>query len=156
MKLKVILQQDVRNLGKKGDVVEVAEGYGRNFLLPRGLAVTATDANLRARAHENRVEQLKQRREEAEAQTAARKLAGSKLTLHVKAGEGGKLFGSVTAGDIAEALARSAGVRVDKRKVDLAEPIKTLGTHTVTVRLPAGVTAAVQVEVAPDKKAAKE
>ncbi len=144
--MKVILQQTVEKLGAAGEVVEVADGYARNYLLPRRLALPATPGNLR------QLERLRARlaRLEAEQRSDAERLAQqlSSLTLTIarKAGQNDQLFGSVTAADIAEALA-AQGVTVDRRKIQLAEPIKLIGEYEVPVRLHGAVTATVRVVV---------
>lgn len=144
--MKVILSQDIKGLGKKGDLKEVAEGYARNYLLPRRLAVEATAANVRQQEEliQRRADKLARERSDAEA--LRHKLEGLKLEMSARAGEGGRLFGSVTAGDIAMAL-QSKGVGVDKRKIELTEPIKTLGLFRVKVRLQAEVSAVLEIWV---------
>jgi large subunit ribosomal protein L9 len=144
--MKVILSQDIKGLGKKGDLKEVAEGYARNYLLPRRLAVEATAANVRQQEEliQRRADKLA--RERADAEALRHKLEGLKIEISARAGEGGRLFGSVTAGDIAMAL-QSRGVGVDKRKIELTEPIKTLGLFHVKVRLQAEVSAALEILV---------
>jgi large subunit ribosomal protein L9 len=153
--MKVILSQEIKGLGKKGEVKEVAEGYARNYLLPRSLAVEATAANIRQQ------EDLLQRRagklakERADAEALRHRLDGLRLELPVRAGEGGRLFGSVTAGDIALAL-ENKGFRIDKRKIDLKEPIKSLGLFRVKVRLLAEIGAVVEVWVKEEGVRSKE
>ena len=132
--MKVILQKDVKNLGKKGDAVEVSEGYARNYLVPRGLVVMATDANLRTLKQEQEAKQNRKEREKREATDLARKMSDMKVTIAAKAGDAGRIFGSVTSADIAAALERQ-GVKVDKRKIELKEPIKVLGEYKVDVRV---------------------
>ncbi|MBO8141085.1 MAG: 50S ribosomal protein L9 [Firmicutes bacterium] len=145
--MKVILLQDVKGLGRKNDVVDVAEGYGRNYLIPRGLALLATDASLKQREQKQRAEKRKREREEAQARETATKLEARPLVLKVKAGEGGKLFGSVTAADIARELLQQHGANVDKRRIELDEPIKSIGTYEIAVRLHPGVQARLKLEV---------
>lgn len=144
--MKVILIQEVAHLGRAGDQVDVARGYARNFLIPRRLAVEATSPNLRAleqfKAHaRQREEQLKQ-----EADAVAERLRGLTVTITRPAGEQNRLFGSVTNSDIAEALARQ-GIHLDRKKIVLEGPIKTLGTYAVPVRLHRETTAEIQVQV---------
>lgn len=146
--MRVILQQDVKNLGKKGQTVEVAEGYGRNFLIPRGLAILATEANVRKQKHVQAAEQEKADRERARASELAEELSKAKVTISAKTGESGRLFGSVTAGDIADAVAAQTGHQIDKRKIDLKEPLRELGVYDVEVRLHPGIHATLKVEVA--------
>lgn len=145
--MEVILQKDVKNLGKKGEVVDVAEGYARNFLLPRGLAVEATAGNLKQISLENKAKKQKRERELKEAQDIAAKLDGQKLQIATKVGESGKLFGSITNQDIADRLKRQYKVEIDKRKIELEEPIKSLGKYPVTVRIHPKVKAEVIVQV---------
>lgn len=145
--MEVILQKDVKNLGKKGEVVDVAEGYARNFLLPRGLAVEATAGNLKQVSLENKAKKQKRERELKEAQDIAAKLDGQKLQIATKVGESGKLFGSITNQDIADRLKRQYKVDIDKRKIELEEPIKSLGKYPVTVRIHPKVKAEVIVQV---------
>lgn len=144
--MEVILKEDVPKLGSRGDVVKVAEGYGRNFLLPRKLAIEATKANRAV------IEQMKQaaarraEREKADAQALAGNFEGLTLTFYRKAGEREHLFGSVTANDIAEEL-EQRGFAVDRRKIQLADPIKTVGEHTVPIKLHKDVGTSVKVVV---------
>ena len=145
--MKVILQADVKNLGKKGDVVEVAEGYGRNYLLPRGLAVEASAGNLRHAAQQKQLEATKAERELKEAQKVGEKLKDQKVQIKAKVGEAGRLFGSVTPQEIADQLRRQFAVEIDKRKIEIKEPIKSLGTHKVTVKIHPKVHVQVQVDV---------
>lgn len=146
MLVKVILQQDVKKLGKKGDVVNVAEGYARNYLIPRGLAVEATKGQLSALKHEKKAQEARQKREEQEARKLKAELEQTKVTITVKAGPNGKLFGSVTANDIVDYL-RQQKFQIDKRKVELAEPIRSVGTYQVPIRVYKETVAHVQVEV---------
>lgn len=145
--MKVILQQNVKKLGNKGDLVEVAEGYARNYLLPRGLAVEANDAAMRSLKHEKSVAKKKAERELEEARERAAKLEALTIKIAAKTGESGRLFGSVTAGDIADAVKSASGLEIDKRRVDLKEPIKALGSYRVPVQLHPGVTAELNVQV---------
>jgi large subunit ribosomal protein L9 len=147
--MELILREDVKSLGKAGELVRVRPGYARNFLLPRGLAYEATEGNKKRIAGETRARAARQATEKAEAEAAAARLGGITLTLGGKAGEEGRLFGSVTAQDIADALAR-AGHPVDRRRIELEHPIKTLGPHTVAVRLHPDVHAEVRLTVIPE------
>jgi large subunit ribosomal protein L9 len=144
--MDVILRQDVDNLGRAGEVVTVKDGYGRNFLLPRGLAYQATDSNKKRIESENAQKAKKRAGEVAAAGTLAAKLEALSLTFTMKAGEGDKLFGSVTAGDVADKL-KAEGFDVDKKAIDLAEPLKALGVYRVPVRLHADVKPEVRVWV---------
>ncbi len=144
--MKVILADDVRGLGHRGDTVTVKPGYARNFLFPRGVAYEATSANVRKLSEEQKKYDEKMLREEAVAQNAAKSVEGITVVVAKKAGEEGHLYGSVTASEIADALA-AKGVEVDRRRIELAEPIRRLGTHTVHVRLHRDVVATLNVEV---------
>ena len=144
--IEVILREDVSSLGKAGELVRVKPGYARNYLLPHGLAFEATEGNKKRIAAESRARATRHQAERAEAERAAATLSGVQLRLAGKAGEEGKLFGSITAQDITEALA-AQGHRVDRRRIELEHPIKTLGHHTVGVRLHPEVTAEVHVSV---------
>jgi large subunit ribosomal protein L9 len=132
--MEVILREDVKSLGKAGELVKVKPGYARNFLLPKGLAYEATDGNRKRIEAESKARTTKMAEERAIAEGVASKLNAVSLTLSRKAGEGDRLFGSITAQDIADALA-AQGHTLDKRKIDLEHPIKTVGQHTVPVRL---------------------
>lgn len=144
--MEVILREDVKSLGRAGDLVRVKPGYGRNYLLPGGLAYEATEGNKKRIAAETRARSTRADAERAEAEARAAKLSAVEVRLTGKAGEEGKLFGSITAADIAEALA-VRGFEVDKRRIELDQPIKTLGQHTVGVRLHSDVRAEIRVEV---------
>jgi large subunit ribosomal protein L9 len=144
--MEVILREDIVNLGKMGEVVRVRDGYARNYLLPRGLVLVANKKNLKGFEHQKRVVASQKERVLKQAQTLSEKLAGASLTIPVKAGEEGKLFGSVTNIDIEKAL-RAKGFDIERRKIHLDEPIKSLGDYEVPVRLTADVTAAVKVSV---------
>jgi large subunit ribosomal protein L9 len=147
--MKVILVKDVPALGKAGSVVEVREGYARNYLLPRGLAREATEGQLRALEQERAARDRKLARERERAAQLAQALRGRAVRVRAKAGPGGRLFGAVTAQHVAEAL-RQMGFEVDRRQVELAEPIKSVGTYRVVVRLPHGQAAEVEVQVTGD------
>ena len=144
--IEVILREDIKTLGHAGDMVRVKPGYARNYLLPQGLAYEATEGNKKRIAAETRVRAARNQAEQAEAERAAATLREVTLTLSGKAGEEGKLFGSITSQDIAEALAQQ-GHTVDRRRIELEHPIKTTGAHTVTVRLHPEVHADVRVSV---------
>ncbi|MFO7172653.1 MAG: 50S ribosomal protein L9 [Bacillota bacterium] len=145
--MKVILKQDVKGLGKKGSVVEVAEGYARNYLFPRGLAVEAAGGAMRALEEQKKAERMKEERLRREAQALRDRLHGQTVRVPVRAGEGGRLFGSVTTKDIADAISRLLGQEFDRKKVELEEPIKALGTYPVLLRLGYEITAQIRVEV---------
>jgi large subunit ribosomal protein L9 len=146
--MKVVLTDDVKGLGHRGDVVTVAEGYGRNFLLPKALAYPATAGNVKRLEQEKKGYDARIAHEKEDAEKVARSIEGIKIVLHKKAGENNALYGSVTSGDLAEALL-AKGVTVDKRRIDLEEPIKRLGEHTVHVKLHREVTVGLTVEVQP-------
>ena len=147
--MKVILQKPVDKLGVPGDVVDVADGYARNYLMPRGLAVRASKGGVKhveslKRAHTTKVSQA-----QAEAQEVADRLTASPIKVRARVGEEGRLFGSVTAAEVAEEIERQTGVKVDRRDVRLEEPIRSVGVHQVTVHLFTEVDPAVPVEVEP-------
>jgi len=144
--MQIILQEDVEKLGARGQVVEVAAGYARNFLLPRKLAIAATPGNLKRLEKIRSVLDKRTATEREGAQKQADVLAAASVTLARKAGENDQLFGSVTAADIAEALA-AQGYQVDKRKIELREPIKLIGEYQVTAKLHHDVTATIKVVV---------
>ncbi|HEX7025205.1 MAG TPA: 50S ribosomal protein L9, partial [Gemmatimonadales bacterium] len=140
--MEVILREDVKSLGKAGALVRVKPGYARNFLLPHGLAYEATEGNKKRLAAESKARDAKAAEGRSAAQAKAAELEGVTLTIHAKAGEGDRLFGSITAQDIADELAK-AGHAVDKRKIEMEHPIKQLGEHTVPVRLHSDIHASV-------------
>jgi large subunit ribosomal protein L9 len=144
--IEVILREDIKTLGRAGEMVRVKPGYARNYLLPQGLAYEATEGNRKRIAAETRVRAAKDQAERTEAERIASTLSGLTLTLKGKAGEEGKLFGSVTSQDIAEALA-SQGYSFDRRRIELEHPIKTTGTHAVSLRLHPEVHAELRVSV---------
>ena len=151
--MKLILREDVENLGKGGELVDVKPGYGRNYLLPRGLAVPANPRNVRELEHQKAVAAAKAAKLKASAQAVAKRLSDTPLTLKRKVGEQDKLYGSVTALDVAEALA-ARGLSVDRRSIDLAEPLKTVGEFEVPVKLHAQVVGKVKVTVQPEEATA--
>lgn len=133
--MKVLLIETVDNLGRAGEVKNVAEGYARNFLIPRGLAVPATEGALKQAELRRQAGVRRQKREEMKAESLARTLSQVTLTLRAKAGEKDKLYGSITNADIAQALERETGQAIDKRKVELEEPIRELGSYRVPIKL---------------------
>jgi large subunit ribosomal protein L9 len=149
MPMKVILREDVPNLGRSGELVNVKPGYGRNYLLPRKLAVLANEANVRKLEHDRAVISARQAKLRGNAEEQAKRINAVAVTIARKVGEQEKLFGSVTALDIAEALA-SKGQKVDRRHIHLPEPIKTTGTHQVEIRLHRDVIAQIRVDVVPE------
>jgi len=144
--MKVILADDVRGVGHRGDTVTVKRGFARNYLLPQGLAWEATTANMRRLTEEKKKFDEKTLHEKGVAEEVSRRVEGLRLIIAKKAGEGEVLYGSVTPADIADALAER-GIEVDRRRIELAEPIKRLGEHTVHVRLHRDVVAELVVEV---------
>src|SRR5262245_39187003 len=146
MSVKVVLRQDVDHLGDRGQIVNVAPGYARNYLIPKGLAYTATEGNLRVLELEKRSWARREAKDAEEARGLAQRIAGVQLTVTKRAGENGILFGSVTSSEMAELLA-SHGVTVDRRKIRLDDPIKQVGTFTVPVRLHRQVSADVSLQV---------
>jgi large subunit ribosomal protein L9 len=146
--VKVILTQDVATLGKSGDMKVVADGYATNFLIPRNMAVPAAGGAYRAWQHDIASREDKRKREREDAEVAATRIASTTLTMGVKVGEGGKLYGSITAKDIADALGRR-GIEVDRHKIDLEEPLKSLGTYKVAVKVFSGMTPEVTIVVEP-------
>jgi large subunit ribosomal protein L9 len=146
--VKVILTSDVAKIGKSGELKDVADGYARNFLIPQKLAVPAAGGAYRAWQHDIANREEKRQRERGDAEIAAQRIASTTLTMGVKVGEGGKLYGSITAQDIADALGRR-GITVDKHKVDLEQPLKSLGTYKVAVKVYSGMTPEVTVVVEP-------
>src|SRR5438128_2838693 len=144
--MDVILREDIEKLGARGQVVHGAAGYARNFLLPKRLAVPATDSNKKIVEQERQAHLRKETKLKSEAEDLGKMMAGVSVTIAQKAGENDQLFGSVTAKDVAEALERK-NYTIDRRKIQLEEPIKQLGEHKVAVRLPRDVTAEITVNV---------
>lgn len=147
--MKIILCEEIHGLGNSGDLVNVRDGYARNYLLPKKLAVVATEKNIRQLEHEKRVIAAHQAKLRASAAAVADQLAKADLKIARKVGEQDKLYGSVTALDIADALAEK-GVRIDRREIILAEPIKAVGSYEIDVRLHHDVTGKVKLEVVPE------
>lgn len=144
--MKVILRNDLSGVGKRGDIVEVADGYGRNYLLPKGHAIVATDGAVSQAKAMRRARDLRDAADRESAQTIASALVARTITIQAKAGSEGKLFGSVTTGDIAQAIHEQANISIDRKKLHV-EPIKTLGTYSVAVKLHSDVEFPVSVEV---------
>jgi large subunit ribosomal protein L9 len=145
--VKVILRQDVPSVGKRGDICEVSSGYARNYLLPKQLAMVATDGAVTQAAAMRRARDLRDAQDRSAAEEVARRLVPKVITILAKAGSEGRLFGSVTSADVVDAVADQAGVELDRRKLLLSDPIKSLGTHSVAVRLHPDVEFPVTVEV---------
>lgn len=148
--MRVVLKREVPGLGRPGEIKDVADGYAQNYLLPRGLATEATAGELKRVAQARASAQAKREREHEDAEALARRLGTTTLVFRLKAGEQGKTFGSVTTKDLADALRRE-GIEVDRAKVHLLEPLRTLGLHEVEVRLLPGVRAKVSVAIEPER-----
>jgi large subunit ribosomal protein L9 len=145
--MEVILREDIKTLGKAGELVKVKPGYARNYLLPKGLAYEATEGNRKRILAESKARTARAEQEAGEARALAAKLNAVSLNLTRKAGEGDRLFGSITAQDLADALA-AQGHAIDKRRIELEHPIKTIGQHTIAIRLHPEVSAEIRVMVA--------
>jgi large subunit ribosomal protein L9 len=145
--VKLILTQDVPNLGAPGDVVEVKDGYGRNYLVPRGFAILATKGAEKQVATIRRAREVREVRDLGHAQEIKAQLADLAVTLPARAGDGGRLFGSVTTADVVEAVTKAGGPTLDRRLVSLDAPIKAVGTHTATVKVHPEVEATVTLQV---------
>ena len=149
--MKVILQQDVKGQGKKGQLVEVSDGYARNFLMPRKLAVAATAENLNTMKQQDKARKAQEAAEKAEAEAAAKKLEGLMVKLSARAGNGGKLFGSVTSKEVSEALKVQFGIDIAKTKIVMDDPIKAFGTYQLKCKLGYEVTGTLNVLVTESK-----
>ena len=147
--MRVILKREVRGLGRPGEVKDVADGYAQNYLLPKGLAIEATAGELKHLAQERQADKLRKDRAHAEAEELAKRLETTTLVFRLKAGDQGKTFGSVTNKDIAETLKRDHNIDVDRAKITLPEPLKTLGPHSVEIRLAPDIRAKVMVAIEP-------
>jgi large subunit ribosomal protein L9 len=144
--MKVILKEDVKSIGNIGQIIDVADGFARNYLVPKGLAVEANTKNIKSLEHEKRVIQEKARKIRMSAQDIAGRISNTAVIIKAKAGEEGKLFGSVTSMDIAEQLT-NAGIDIDKKKISLDEPIRRIGSYTVNIKLHSDVSAQVNVQI---------
>ena len=133
--MKIVLRQDVPKLGEAGTVQQVANGYARNYLIPQGMAVVATAGELKTAAHNQAVKDRKVAKQEQQQQALADRIDGQRLEFTARSGAGGRLYGSITAGDVAERLTALVGEEIDRRRVVLDEPIRTVGQHAVTVHL---------------------
>jgi large subunit ribosomal protein L9 len=145
--MRIVLRNDVPTLGKRGDILEVADGYARNYLLPKGQAIKATPGVESQATSMRRARDLRDARDRETAETVARRLVPQVVRISARAGTEGKLFGSVTSSDVVEAVAKQTGVELDRRKLQMDEPIKSLGTHEVPVKLHADVEFRVTIEV---------
>ena len=149
--MKVILLQDIQGTGKKDQILEVSDGYARNFLFPRKLAKEASATNLNAIKMAKSAQEHKRQTEREEAVKLSAKMAEMTVQVPGKAGSAGRLFGAITAQEIADALARTQGIKIDKRKIVLRDPIKTLGEHEVDIKLFAEVTARLKINIVSDQ-----
>ena len=147
--MKVILRADVDRVGKKGDILDVSDGYARNFLVPKGLAIAASQGAEAQAAAMRRSRDIKDAREREGAEAIARQLVPAVIRISVKAGSEGRLFGSITAADVASAVTEQTGIELDRRRLHLEEPIKTVGTHEIPVKLHSDVEFRVTVEAVP-------
>jgi large subunit ribosomal protein L9 len=154
--MEVILLQDVARLGQAGEVRKVAPGYARNHLIPNGLAVLATKGALKELEQRRRAEARREKQMEGEATELAEKLDGVMLTISAKTGEKDRLYGSVTSGDIAQALEEETGVAVDRRKIELEAPIRELGIHAIPIRLLPEVVPTIRVDVVGEDQGASD
>lgn len=145
--MKVLLRSDVVGVGRRGDIVTVSSGHARNFLMPRGLAVPASDGTVRQSDSMKRARQLREAADRESAQVVATELASRTITVSAKAGNEGRLFGSVSAGDIATAVAAQTGLTIDRKGIVIDEPIRTVGEHRVVVELFPGITGTVTLSV---------
>ncbi|NCO68340.1 MAG: 50S ribosomal protein L9 [Nitrospirae bacterium CG_4_10_14_0_8_um_filter_41_23] len=144
--MKVLLKDDVKNIGKMGQIVEVADGYARNYLVPKGLAIEANTKNIKSMEHQKRIIQDNAKKIKVSAQDLLNKISTITLVIKAKAGEEGKLFGSVTTMDIAELL-QNEGIEIDKKKISLDEPIKRLGSYSVNVKIHPEISTQVNIQV---------
>lgn len=144
--MKVILKDDVKNLGSMGQVVDVADGFARNYLVPRGLAVEANTKNIKSLEHEKKVIQEKAKKIKSQVQDISEKISSMTIVIKAKVGEEGKLFGSVTSMDIAEQM-KNEGIEVDKKKISLEEPIKRIGSYSVNIKMHPEITTQVNIQV---------
>jgi large subunit ribosomal protein L9 len=146
--MKVILKEDIKGVGKKGELINASDGYARNYLFPKGLAMEATEGNLAMLKEKKDAQKFKKDNERNEAQELAKKVSGLVVKFSVKTGEGGRLFGSITSKDIAEEIKKQHKIDVDKRKIVLDEPIKASGTYNLEVKVYPEISAKIKVEVA--------
>jgi large subunit ribosomal protein L9 len=145
--MKVILRSDISNLGKRGDIVDVADGHARNYLLPRGLAITASDGAVNQAASMRRARDLRDAQDRDAAQTVAQTLVAATITIAVKAGAEGRLYGSVTSSDVATAVEEQTGIVIDRKKLQMTDHIKSTGDHTVVAKLHADVEFPITLQV---------
>ncbi|MBR6165787.1 MAG: 50S ribosomal protein L9 [Clostridia bacterium] len=150
--MKVVLLKDVKNMGKRDDIVTVSDGYARNFLFPQKLAAEAKEGTLKEIARKRSAQEAREAEQRAEAEAKAALLRGKIIALQVKCGEKGRLYGSVTSAEVAEALEKQYGIQADKRKIDIGDPIRETGIREITVRLYTGVTTKMKLDVQPIQK----
>jgi large subunit ribosomal protein L9 len=148
--VKVVLRDDVDNVGRKGDLIEVTDGFARNYLVPRGLAMKATKGVVQQAEAMRRNREARDAREREVAQALADQLTGQRIELRARAGEGGRLFGSVTSADVVDAVRAQTGVELDRRKTQLADPLKELGAVEIPVKLHTDVEVTLTVDVVPE------
>jgi large subunit ribosomal protein L9 len=148
--MKVVLRDDVENVGRKGDLIEVTDGFARNYLVPRGLAMKATKGVVQQAEAMRRNREARDAREREAAQALADQLAGQRIELRARAGEGGRLFGSVTSADVVDAVRTQTGVALDRRKTQLTDPLKELGPVEIPVKLHTDVEVTLTVDVVPE------
>ena len=149
--MKVILQKDIKGQGKKGELKEVSDGYGRNYLIPRGIAVEATTDNLNTMRLKDKARQAQMAREKAQAQDYAERLGGVMVHVKAKGGEGGRLFGSVTSKEISDALMEQHGMKIEKNQIVQTEPIKQFGSYQIKCKLGYEITGMINVMVTEEK-----
>lgn len=145
--MKVLLRKDITGVGRRGDIVSVSSGHARNFLLPRGLAIVATDGAVVQATSMRRARDLREAADRESAQAIVAELAKRTIQIQAKAGSEGRLFGSVTATDIAQAVDAQAGISLDRKSIEISSPIRTVGDHSVTVELFAGITGTISLTV---------
>lgn len=145
--MKVLLRKDITGVGRRGDIVSVSSGHARNFLLPRGLAIVATDGAVIQATSMRRARDLREAADRESAQAIVAELAKRTIQIQAKAGSEGRLFGSVTATDIAHAVDAQAGISLDRKSIEISSPIRTVGDHSVTVELFAGITGTISLSV---------
>ena len=150
--MKVVLLKDVRNMGKRDDILTVSDGYARNFLFPQKLAAEATPGTLKEIERKRAAQDAREAEQKAEAQAKAELLKNKVITLQVKCGEKGRLYGSVTAREVADALEKQHGIKADKRKIDIGDPIREIGIREITVWLYSGITTKMKLDVQPVTK----
>jgi large subunit ribosomal protein L9 len=150
--MKILLTRDIDSIGRAGEIKSVADGYARNYLIPKGLAILATKGAIKQSETIRKTEEKRQAQLFAKAQAIAAQLSETTVTFQAKAGESGKLYGSITTADIADAILDKKGIEVDKRKIDLQDPLRMLGTHKVPVKLAANLVAEVTVIVESEDK----